>query len=99
MTYGELDRRSDALAVRLIEAGVAADVPVAIALERSAEAIVAALAVLKAGGAYLPLDPDHPRERLAFVVADAETPALVTRRAHEAALATLAPRTLFVDDL
>ena len=98
MSYGELDRRSDALAVRLIEAGVAADVPVALVLERSPEAVVAALAVLKAGGAYLPLDPDHPRERLAFVIADAAAPALVTHRKHAASLAALAAHTIFVDD-
>lgn len=99
MTYGELDARSNALAVRLVEAGVHADVPVALALERSPEALVAVLAVLKAGGAYLPLDPEHPRERLAFVVADAAAPALVTRRAHAASLAALAPCTIFVDDV
>ena len=98
MTYAELDRRSDALAVVLIEAGVGADVPVALAVERSPDAIVAALAILKAGGAYLPLDPDHPRERLGFVIADAAAPALITRRAHAAQLAALAPRTIFIDD-
>ena len=98
MTYGELDRHSDTFAVRLIEAGVSADVPVALAIERSPEAIVAALAVLKAGGAYLPIDPEHPRERLAFVLADAAAPALVTRRAHAETLAALAPHTLFIDD-
>ncbi|HUQ04875.1 MAG TPA: amino acid adenylation domain-containing protein, partial [Kofleriaceae bacterium] len=98
MTYGELDRRSDALAVRLVEHGVGADVPVALAVERSAEAIVAALAVLKAGGAYLPLDPEYPRERLAFVVDDAAAPVLITRRAHAGKLAALAAHTLFVED-
>ena len=98
MTYGELDRRSDVLAVRLIEAGVAADVSVALALERSPDAVIAALAVLKAGGAYLPLDPGHPRDRLAFVIGDAAAPALVTRRAHAASLGGLASHTIFVDD-
>jgi amino acid adenylation domain-containing protein len=98
MTYRELDQRSDALAVRLIEAGIGVDTPLALALERSAAAVVAALATLKAGGAYLPLDPDHPRERLAFVIGDADAPALLTRRGHAGALAGLAPRTLFIED-
>ena len=99
MTYAELDRRSDALAVRLIEAGVTVDTPVGLALHRSPDAVVAALAILKAGGAYLPLDPDYPRDRLAFVMADAAAPALITRRADRAALGALAPRTIFVDDV
>jgi amino acid adenylation domain-containing protein len=54
--------------------------------------------VLKAGGAYLPLDPEYPRERLAFVVDDAAAPVLITRRAHAGELAALAAHTLFVED-
>ena len=98
LSYGQLDRWSDALAERLIAAGVEADQPVALCLERSAEAVVAALAILKAGGAYLPLDPDHPVDRLAFSVDDAGATVLVTRRARAATLAALAARTVFVDD-
>ena len=98
MTYGELDRASDALAERLIGAGVGSDQVVALCLPRSIEAVVAALAILKAGGAYLPLDPDHPAERLAFAVSDAGARVLVTDRARERALAQLAARTVFVDD-
>src|SRR6185436_7875419 len=98
MTYGELDRWSDALAERLIAAGVGTDQPVALCMERAPEAIVAALAILKAGGAYLPLDPDHPAERLAFAIADAGASVLVTRRARAGALARLTSRTVFVED-
>ncbi|HEU4733455.1 MAG TPA: AMP-binding protein, partial [Kofleriaceae bacterium] len=98
LSYGELDRWSDALAERLIAAGVGTDQPVALCLPRSPEAVVAALAILKAGGAYLPLDPDHPTERLAFTIADAGAQVLVTRRARAGALAALAARTVFVDD-
>ncbi|HEX3759865.1 MAG TPA: amino acid adenylation domain-containing protein, partial [Kofleriaceae bacterium] len=98
LSYGELDRRSDALAERLIAAGVDTDQPVALCLERSPDAVIAALAILKAGGAYLPLDPDHPTERLGFAIADAGARVLVTRRARAAALAALASRTVFVDD-
>ncbi|MEO7730650.1 MAG: AMP-binding protein, partial [Kofleriaceae bacterium] len=98
LSYGELDRWSDALAERLIAAGVETDQPVALCLERSAEAVVAALAILKAGGAYLPLDPDHPAERLAFSVDDAGASVLVTRRARAGTLAALTSRMVFVED-
>jgi len=99
LTYAELDRAADELAERLIATGVDADVPVALILERSPEAVIAALAVLKAGGAYLPLDPDYPVERLAFAIHDADARVLITRRARHAVVGALAMRTLFVDDL
>ncbi|HEY1811411.1 MAG TPA: amino acid adenylation domain-containing protein [Kofleriaceae bacterium] len=99
LSYGELDRWSDAFAERLIAAGVATDQPVALVLERSPEAVVAALAILKAGGAYLPLDPEHPADRLAFAIRDAGAEVLVTSRAHANTLAALASRTIFVDDV
>ena len=98
LSYGELDRWSDALAERLIVAGVRTEQPVALCMERSASAIVAALAILKAGGAYLPLDPAHPKQRLAFVVDDAGARVLVTSRAGSAAVIGLVPHTLFVED-
>jgi len=63
LTYGELDRRANCLARRLCRLGAGPDAPVAICLERSAGLAVAALAVLKAGGAYLPIDPAYPAER------------------------------------
>jgi amino acid adenylation domain-containing protein len=98
LTYRELDRASDALAERLIAAGVSTDEPVALVLPRSPEAVIAALAILKAGGAYLPLDPDYPAERLAFAVGDAGATVLVTHRARLGSLGALALRTVFVDD-
>jgi amino acid adenylation domain-containing protein len=98
ISYGELDRWSDALAERLIAAGVATDQPVALVMERCPEAIVAALAILKAGGAYLPLDPDYPADRLTFAIGDAGATVLITTRARGAALAAFAQRTLFVED-
>ncbi|MFI6323037.1 amino acid adenylation domain-containing protein [Nonomuraea sp. NPDC050556] len=78
LTYGELDRRSDALAAVLRERGVSAESPVGVCLERSADLIVALLAVVKAGGAYLPLDPAYPADRLSFMVADAGARLVVT---------------------
>jgi amino acid adenylation domain-containing protein len=83
LTYGELDARSAALARILRARGVGPEVVVALPLRKSPEAIVAILAVLRAGGAYLPLDPDYPEERLAWLRADA--------RALELDLETLTP--------
>jgi non-ribosomal peptide synthetase component F len=65
LTYGEVNRRANRLAHRLIALGVGPEVTVAILARRTPEAIVWALAVLKAGGGYLPLDPSNPEARLA----------------------------------
>ncbi|MGJ5235897.1 amino acid adenylation domain-containing protein, partial [Bradyrhizobium oligotrophicum] len=70
ISYGELNARANRLASRLRAHGVGADVVVGLALERSVTMMVALLAVLKAGGAYLPLDPDYPAERLAHMLSD-----------------------------
>ncbi|WP_211225471.1 non-ribosomal peptide synthetase [Amycolatopsis nigrescens] len=78
LTYAELDARVNRLAHALIAAGAGPERVVAIALPRSAEMIVAMLAVLKSGAAYLPLDPDYPDARIATMLADAGPVALVT---------------------
>ncbi len=70
MTYGELDRESDLLADRLRGMGAGPEVVVGVCMERSPELVVAMLAIWKAGGAYLPLDPALPAERRAFMVED-----------------------------
>ncbi|WP_344873129.1 amino acid adenylation domain-containing protein [Nonomuraea antimicrobica] len=79
LTYAELDERVRALAGRLQAAGVGPDVLVGVCLDSTVDRFVAVLGVLAAGGAYLPLDPDHPAERLAFMLADARPAALVSR--------------------
>ncbi|HET9227351.1 MAG TPA: amino acid adenylation domain-containing protein, partial [Thermoanaerobaculia bacterium] len=71
LTYAELDRRSTALARWLVRRGVGPESVVGVQLRRSPEMIVALLGVLKAGGAYLPLDPTYPRERLDLMIHDA----------------------------
>ncbi|MET9763701.1 non-ribosomal peptide synthetase [Streptomyces sp. NPDC006372] len=76
--YAELNESANRLARRLMAAGVGSDSLVAIAVPRSARLIVAVLAVLKAGGAYLPLDPSYPTERLAHMVVDSR-PVLLLR--------------------
>ncbi len=80
LTYGELNARANRLAWRLRELGVGPEVPAAVCLERSAAFAVALLAVLKAGGAYLPIDPSYPAERLAYLLEDSGAPVLLTRR-------------------
>ncbi|MEU1390655.1 MULTISPECIES: amino acid adenylation domain-containing protein [unclassified Nonomuraea] len=70
LTYGELDRRSSALASALIERGVGAESPVAVCLPPSGELLIALLAVLKSGGCYVPLDPRYPAARLRFMLED-----------------------------
>ncbi|MFE6919900.1 non-ribosomal peptide synthase/polyketide synthase [Nocardia sp. NPDC057663] len=71
LTYGELDAWSNRLARRLAGAGVGPETLVAVALPRSVELAVALLAVLKAGGGYLPIDPNYPADRIEYVLDDA----------------------------
>lgn len=97
MGYAELDRRSDALALRLRELGAAADLPIALCLPRSPQAVIAALAILKAGGAYLPLDPEYPAARLRHIVEDAGATILITDAAHAGVLTGIAAQTLTLD--
>ena len=79
LTYAELNRRANQLAHHLQKLGVGPEKLVALCLERSPEMVVAALAIFKAGGAYLPLDPAAPAERLETMLRDADVSALVTR--------------------
>ncbi len=97
VTYRELDVRANRLSNYLRAQGVGADIVVGLCLERSIDFVVGALAVLKAGGAYLPLDPSHPAERLRFMLADAQVPVLVTRRHIAERLAEGIWRTIAVD--
>jgi natural product biosynthesis luciferase-like monooxygenase protein len=78
LTYAELEARANRLARRLVRHGVGPDVLVGLFMERSADLPVALLAVHKAGGAYVPLDPDYPADRIAFMIADARMPVLLT---------------------
>ena len=77
LTYAELDSRANRVAAGLIAAGVEIGAPVALLLDRSVEALIAILGILKAGAAYLPLDRSHPAERLAFLLNDAHAALII----------------------
>ena len=98
LRFGELDRRANRLAHRLIELGVGPEVLVGVYLERSADWVTAAVAIAKSGGAYLALEPSYPSERLTFMLQDSGARVLITR--HD--LASTAPKstaqTLCIDD-
>ncbi|MEM7350068.1 MAG: amino acid adenylation domain-containing protein [Acidobacteriota bacterium] len=82
LSYQALDRRAQQLADRLAEKGCSRESPIAICLERSPELMVALFGVLKAGGAYLPLDPDYPEDRLRFMLRDSGARVLISDRSH-----------------
>jgi amino acid adenylation domain-containing protein len=80
LNYRELNERANKLAHHLRALGVRAEQVVGVMLERSIEMIVGVLGVLKAGGAYMPLDPEYPQERLAFMLKDARVRVLLTQQ-------------------
>src|SRR5689334_12376568 len=81
LSYRELDRRANQLAHSLRERGIGPEAVVGICVNRSMEMILGLLGILKSGGTYLPLDPFYPRERLAFMLKEAQAPLLLTQTA------------------
>ncbi len=81
VTYAELESRSNQLAGFLRERGAGPDTLVGLCVERSVEMVVGLLGILKAGAGYVPLDPAYPPERLAYMLADANVPLLLTQTA------------------
>jgi amino acid adenylation domain-containing protein len=96
-TYAELDAAANRLAHRLRRMGVGPDARVAVAMERSAEMVIATLAILKAGGAYVAVDPAYPAERVAYMLADARAAVVVTTRDLAARLPAVPAAVLAVD--
>ncbi|MBK9050338.1 MAG: LLM class flavin-dependent oxidoreductase [Chloroflexi bacterium] len=86
LTYRQLNSRANQLAHYLQQQGVGPESCVGLYLDRSLELMVALLAVLKAGAAYLPLDPDYPTDRLAFMLSDAAAPVILTQAHLQPAL-------------
>jgi non-ribosomal peptide synthetase component F len=78
LTYAELDHRASRLACMLRSLGAGEDSPIGVYMGRRIEQIVAQVAICKLGGVYVPLDPDYPRERLEFMIADAGVELVVT---------------------
>lgn len=88
LSYGELNRRANQLAHYLRALGVMPDVLVGCCINRSVDLVVGLLGILKAGAAYVPLDPDYPSERLTFMLEDAQVAVLVTLEHLAARLTT-----------
>ncbi len=97
LTYAELNERANALAHCLLVQGVGLEDRVVIVLERSVESVVSMLAVLKAGAAYVPVDPAYPRARMEFIVADACPSAVITHSDWQKQLPPVAVPVLLVD--
>ncbi|MFP2902325.1 amino acid adenylation domain-containing protein, partial [Corallococcus sp. 4LFB] len=88
LTYREVEAKANQLAHRLRKLGVGPESRVGLCVERTADVVVGTLGILKAGGAYVPLDPSYPKERLGWLLEDAQGPALV---AHSHLLESLPP--------
>jgi amino acid adenylation domain-containing protein len=97
LTYRELDERANQLAHFLRKAGVKPDVLVGICLDRTADLVVALLGILKAGGTYVPIDPQYPPDRRAFMLKDSSAPIVVTERALAEGLAVPTTRIVLLD--
>ena len=98
ISYRVLNERANRLAHRLIGLGVTPDQLVGLRLERSMELVVGILAILKSGGAYLPLDPAYPKDRVGFMLEDAGAEWVVTEEAFVPELQSLRARCVLVND-
>jgi amino acid adenylation domain-containing protein len=99
LTYGDLDARAERLAGRLRRLGVGPEVRVGVCAGRTPRLAVALLAIWKAGGAYLPLDPAYPSARIDFMLTDAAAPVLLTERALAGRFAVPGLKVLFLEDV
>ncbi|WP_422647538.1 non-ribosomal peptide synthase/polyketide synthase [Actinoalloteichus caeruleus] len=98
LTYTDLDTRANQLAHHLIELGVGPETRVALLLPRTPELVVTVLAVLKAGGAWVPVDPHYPADRVRYLLEDSQAALLVTEEAHHGDLDTTVPLLLLDDE-
>lgn len=79
LSYSDLNAQAEAVAQKLLSLGVQADTPVGLYCRRSIEMVVGIFGILKAGAAYLPLDPEYPAERIAFMLSDSETSLILSQ--------------------
>ena len=98
LTYGQLDRRATDIATHLLRAGVVPGNLVGLCVERSTDLVAAILGVLKAGAAYLPLDPAYPSERLTRIAAISSPVAILAER-HSAHLLPASPAMVWLDEI
>jgi amino acid adenylation domain-containing protein/non-ribosomal peptide synthase protein (TIGR01720 family) len=98
LTYDELNRRSNILANRLKKFGVEPDILAGLCVERSLEMVIGILAVLKAGGAYIPIDPDYPQGRIDLMISDSKAKVLITQKNLADRLPGNLPEVFFIDD-
>jgi amino acid adenylation domain-containing protein/non-ribosomal peptide synthase protein (TIGR01720 family) len=99
LTYAQLNGLANRLAHRLASHGVGPDTLVGLCVDRSNDLVVAILAVLKAGGGYLPIDLAYPPERIAFILEDAQAPVLLTQRKLAANLPPSKARIICVEEV
>lgn len=97
LTYQELNDRANQVANQLQRCGVGPETLVGLCVDRSAEMIIAILGIWKSGGAYLPLDPDYPIDRLTFMLQDSQIQILVTQAALQNRLQIPVKTTVFLD--
>ncbi len=97
LTFDQINSRANQLAHHLLASGMGAEATIAVMLERGPESLVALLAVFKAGGCYLPLNPLYPPERLAFMLADAQAALLITEASVRARLPESAAPIICID--
>jgi amino acid adenylation domain-containing protein len=97
LTYGQFDERVNELALHLVGLGVTRDTLVAVCIERSLEMLVALHAVLRAGGAYVPIDPEYPDERISLMLEDLDEPILLVQGRLAGRFAGTAVRAIVVD--
>jgi amino acid adenylation domain-containing protein len=97
LSYGELNERANQLAHHLRKRGIVAETRVGLCIERSLEMIVGLLGILKAGAAYLPLDPTYPRERLRFMLDESAAPVLLTQQRLASVLPEHGAQVIYLD--
>ncbi len=97
LTYRELNERANRIANYLRKSGAGPDVLIGIYVERSLDMVAGVLGILKAGAAYVPLDPSYPKDRIAFILENAQAPLLLTQKSLAETLPEHAARTIYLD--